>query len=744
MHQALAPSATRSAGFDAPGKLKADPGRKPPWLHTVRGKGVRLEPTPDLPSAPATTTLHVPTALAHQITQALRTHRLVTVLGPGGIGKTRALMELAREHPVVWCELTTAAGRASVEERLRVALGAHSPVGQGRIEQGLGSLDRAWVVLDGAESVVNELRHCLGGWLDASHNHVRFVVTSRTRLEHQSEHVVRAEPMTVEQALALLRARAGDDAITGIERLARALDRLPLGLELAAAALATCTPDELCARLDQRLDVLTQAGRAPRHASLRDVLAHSWELLPPQLRQVLAELCTFHDGFTLDAAEAVVGPAALRWLRALEGHSLVYRRERRFWTYRTVWLFAREHLATVGAAPAAQRHQAWCATWAEQRRDPTQPTGSAPIDAALRAELANLLAATQIPAADERVAALLVDVLEAPLLAQRALDELDRVISWGLATTETPATRARMLLQRANSGYLGHNLERARHDVAEVLTLVPDDAACVAKALTCRTLMGVRQGRWAEAETAARGALTSARQTGHALSIVASLSNLAMVLRNQGRIEDARAALVEALGWSPTGAIGATVLMNLGIANAGLGALEEAEAQALAALDQLDEGVRLDLQGRCHGLVGEIQWLRGTIEPALHHLDTALALHRTEGAPDAEALVLRRRARVHLAQGHWHHALQDADAGLAVVPADSAPIRGALHVLRGTALLALGRNSEVPAEAHQARRHIGDAPALLTLEEAWRGEPPQARTDPDHDARAVFAVFHAD
>ncbi|MBX2797595.1 MAG: winged helix-turn-helix domain-containing protein [Myxococcales bacterium] len=720
-------------------KLEHDP-RHPQWLQTVRGSGIRLmvSQPPHGPAPPSTT--YVDTGLVAALQQALHQHRLVTVLGPGGIGKTRALLELSHssdiELHVVWCDLSDCADAAGIDSRLGAALGP----GPGDLPHRLRRRGPALVLLDNAEHLVTEVRDRLQRWM-AQAPEARFAVSSRTRLEHADEHVVRARPMTVEQAEQLLRDRAGDDATGPLGPLAEALDRLPLGLELAAAALAACTPAELCERLDDRLDLLAQAGRPQRHASLRDVLEHSWELLPLDLRHALARLSVFRGGFGLPAAESVLDGPALRWLRALEGHSLVHRRDGRFHLLHTPRLFAREKLEALGSTDARERHRAWCVRWAEARRDPSQPLGFAPTDAALHAELPNLLSCIDRPATSEVMATTLVGVLEGPLLEQRRLHTLDAVIRWGLDTTETPAARARMLLQRANGGYLGHEVQRARRDVQRVLQLVPDDARSAAKAWTCLTLMGIRQGRWSDATQAAHEAISAARETGHDAMIASALSNLAMVLRNTGDAEGARTALVEALPSAPDGPVRATILMNLGIANASLGQLDEAEAQGRAALSQLEEGVRLDLQGRCHGLVGEIRWLRGDGAAAERNLDRALALHQAEGAADAVALVLRRRARVHMDAGRLAQALEDAEAGLREVPTDSAPIRGALHVLRSAVLWSLGRASEAQADLAQARTLLGNSPAVLTLAEACDDRPVTLRTDTDHDAAAVFRLL---
>jgi len=302
-----------------------------------------------LPEAPPQTNLPAPTseligratALA-EVTELLGVHRLVTLIGAGGIGKTRLALEVARElgpsfADGVWvAELAPLSDPRLVPVTVAVALGLTLPAGAESPERVASALaaKRLLLVLDNCEHVI-EAAARMAEALRRANPHARVLATSREPLRAPGEYVYRVLSLQVpaegtedredllEAAavkLFVARARAVDlrfspdartAAITGA--ICRRLDGIPLAIELAAARTATLGLEELAARLDDRFRLLTGGHRTalPRHQTLRATLDWSYELLPAIERTVLHRLAIFAGGFTLAAASRVATTAAL-------------------------------------------------------------------------------------------------------------------------------------------------------------------------------------------------------------------------------------------------------------------------------------------------------------------------------------------------------------------------------------------------------------------------------------------------
>ncbi len=247
--------------------------------------------------------------------------RLVTVLGPGGIGKTRLVREAAarrwvngRVHVV---ELATA---RSVPDVLRAvarslglpAAGAGKSVEaeQARVGRELARARVRVLVLDNYEQLARRAA-ALPGALLALAGGLRLVLTSRVRLGVPGERVLRVEPLPPADALRLFEERAraagAGDALAGAQQLVRALHGVPLALELTAARLATLPLEAL----------LAPARGGGAGAALRQTLERSWRLLPARDRRTLADASVFRGPFDFEAAQAVLGRGA-RTAEALE------------------------------------------------------------------------------------------------------------------------------------------------------------------------------------------------------------------------------------------------------------------------------------------------------------------------------------------------------------------------------------------------------------------------------------------
>ncbi|GHE59087.1 AfsR/SARP family transcriptional regulator [Streptomyces griseoaurantiacus] len=321
--------------------------------------------------------------------------RLVTLLGPGGAGKTRLSQEageaVADALPDgVWlAELAPVRDPDAVPEAVLSALGARETVlrGAGAEEMRAASdphrddpvtrlvehcaRRRMLLILDNCEHVVDAAAR-LAEELLARCPHLTVLATSREPLGVPGESLRPLEPLPQPYALELLAdrgaaARPGfrpEDDPEAAAEICRRLDGLPLAIELAAARLRMMTLRQIADRLDDRFRLLTSGSRTvlPRQQTLRAVVDWSWDLLDEEERGVLRRLSVFAGGCDLTAAEAVCGPAALDALGSLVDKSLVVAApsasgdgEMRYRLLETVAEYAGERLDESGERAATER-----------------------------------------------------------------------------------------------------------------------------------------------------------------------------------------------------------------------------------------------------------------------------------------------------------------------------------------------------------------------------------------------------
>ncbi|MCQ8829132.1 AfsR/SARP family transcriptional regulator [Streptomyces malaysiensis] len=269
-------------------------------------------------------------------------HRLITLLGPGGAGKTRLSQEAAESAASAWpdgvwlAELAPVDDPETVPETVLSAVGGRETVILGTAAEGLRAAAdptvrdprarliehcaprRMLIVLDNCEHLVEAAAH-LAESLLAHCPGVTILATSREPLAVPGELVRPVEPLPDPVALRLLQdrgaaARPGfrtEDDPAACAEICRRLDGLPLAIELAAARLRLLTPRQLAERLDDRFRLLTSGSRTalPRQQTLRAVVDWSWGLLDAAERTVLARLSVFAGGCGLAEAEAVCGDA---------------------------------------------------------------------------------------------------------------------------------------------------------------------------------------------------------------------------------------------------------------------------------------------------------------------------------------------------------------------------------------------------------------------------------------------------
>ncbi|MFI9416610.1 BTAD domain-containing putative transcriptional regulator [Streptomyces werraensis] len=318
--------------------------------------------------------------------------RLVTLLGPGGAGKTRLSQEAAETvraaHPDgVWlAELAPVDDPGAVPEAVLTAVGARQTVLYGTGAEGMRAVTdrlsdpvdrlaehceprRMLLILDNCEHVVEAAARLVETLLERCPG-LTVLATSREPLGVRGESLRPVEPLPEPVALRLLAERGAaarpgfrtDDDPEACAEICRRLDGLPLAIELAAARLRMLTPRQIADRLDDRFRLLTSGSRTalPRQQTLRAVVDWSWELLDAGERDVLCRLSVFAGGCDLTAAEAVCGPAALDALGSLVDKSLVVAAPSgdggmRYRLLETVAEYAGERLDETGGRDDAER-----------------------------------------------------------------------------------------------------------------------------------------------------------------------------------------------------------------------------------------------------------------------------------------------------------------------------------------------------------------------------------------------------
>ncbi len=300
-----------------------------------------------------------------------RDPRVLTVLGPGGTGKTRFAIELARlladdaEGGTVFVPLAPLRDAEFVLPTVADLLGASSPDPEA-IAARVGER-RTHVVCDNLEHLLPAAAFPLAE-LVAAVPALRLIATSREPLRVQGEAELDLPPLVRDEAVALFceRARAVRPDVTGTDtvvQLCDRLDRLPLALELAAARTKLLAPEALLERLADRLDTLKGTRDAEeRHATLRATIAWSYELLDEEEQELFAHLGVFRGGCTLETAE-IVCDADLDTLASLLDKSLLRRRtgrrgEERYWMLETIREFALERLHESGVEDDLRRRHA--------------------------------------------------------------------------------------------------------------------------------------------------------------------------------------------------------------------------------------------------------------------------------------------------------------------------------------------------------------------------------------------------
>jgi predicted ATPase/DNA-binding CsgD family transcriptional regulator len=536
--------------------------------------------------------------------------RLLTVTGPGGVGKTRLVGAIAAAAAdrfadgVVFVPLQSVRDPSLVVGTIARSLGLFD--GEGNLEQRLvdhleGS--QLLLVVDNFEQVV-EAAPTVAAIVTASPS-LKVVVTSRTRLRVAGEQELPLEPLTRDDAIRLFLERARtvrpelepDDAdLEAIAEICDRLDRLPLAIELAAVRIKLLSPHLMRTRLEHPLELLTTGSRdAPaRHRALRNTIGWSVQLLDEDVKALFRRLAVFVGGCTLGAVEDVCD-GNLDTLGSLVDESLVRADDGRFGMLETIREYAGELLdASPETADVRRAHAAYYLRLAEAAPPSLAASDQATWRATLEAEHDNIRAALRFSldfgnaaTALQLCASLWRFWFERGHLSEGRL-WLDRSLA---AALDASPTRSRAL---TGNGVLAHyqgEYDRSDELSREALELsrALDDARGVADALTGLALVRRTRGDYDEAEALFREALSVYEELGAEDAIARAVDRLAMNFVTAGDDDRARPLFERSLELSRRldDSHGITLgLFGLAVARPA-GETLEAKAQAVESLDIL-------------------------------------------------------------------------------------------------------------------------------------------------------------
>jgi predicted ATPase/class 3 adenylate cyclase len=456
---------------------------------------------------------------AHELTQVIGLLsrdevRVLTLSGPGGIGKTRLALQAAvalnsrYPHGVWWIPLESLRDPKLVLTTAGQALGARDGVAEHVADKSM------LLLFDNFEHVMAAAADIAG--LLAACPHLDLLVTSREALHLAGEQEYAVGPLLPAEGVDLFVARAravnadfaADDAVS---KICRSLDELPLAIELAAARVKALSTTQILARLQQRLPLLTGGARdrPERQRTLRAAIEWSHELLAPHEQQLFIRLAVFRGGCTVETAESVAA-ADLDTLQSLVEKSLLRHRDDRFWMLETIREYATERLEASGTvAELRRRHAEQFLTLAEEaephlRRDSPQ----------------------------------WADRLE------QENDNLRAALDWGEAAGETEFV-LRLAGAASRFWYLKSHLSEGQRHLERALTADQRPTGARAKALTGAAVMALAIGDISTARLRAEDALALYRDLGDRWGTAYATFLVGNALSEGGDFANAQPILVE-------------------------------------------------------------------------------------------------------------------------------------------------------------------------------------------------------
>jgi len=576
-----------------------------------------------------------------EITKLLTSNRLVTLLGTGGIGKTRLSLQAASslidDYPDgVWLvRFAAIADPHFVPQTVASVLGvkedAETPLGEALVKYCKDR--RSLLIFDNCEHLVQACAE-LATTLLQSGPHISILATSREPLHMPGETTCQVPTLALPEASAA----AAPEALAGCESvglfvdrataahssfrltpdnaaavadICKCLDGIPLALELAAARVRALSVETIAARLTDRFRLLTKGDRTalPRHQTLRALIDWSYDLLTQAERVLLRRLAVFAGGWTVESAESVGAgneieqSDVLEILTALVETSLVVAAANgtRYRLMQTVRAYAEERLQESGESDTTYaRHLAFYLALAEGARAALTGPQQGMWFSRLDLDRENLLAAHAYCDRGENTAQLGLRLVYAvqPYLIRRGVMELaHRVLAEALARPGAEAhslVRCKALFAAGWQTYYMGRYEDAARYLQDGLSIAReiDDKAMVAAILQPLGMVALGQGMAAKAREYLEEALVLARGNGNAHQIAAALNALGQLARLAGRLDQAEPLYRDVLALARNDGNRESIafaLLNLAMASIGRGRVDSARQMLLEALAIADE-----------------------------------------------------------------------------------------------------------------------------------------------------------
>ncbi len=587
--------------------------------------------------------------------------RLITLTGPGGMGKTRLALEVARRklsafpHGTAFVPLEHLRSPEHLASAIADSLGFSFYQGGDlkaqlldylREKEVLIVLDNFEHLMEGADTVAEILHEAPG---------VKLIVTSRERLNLHGEWLVEVKGLSREGGVQLFlqSARrvcpdftpsAGEEG--EIERICASVGWMPLAIELAASWLRALPLEEIAEEIQRSIDFLTSSFRdiPPRHRSLRAVFDHSWALLSEEEKRAFRRLSVFQGGFERKAAREVAG-VSLPDLSALADKSLLALGQKGRYSLHELLRGYGDEKLREDAEEERETRRKHCSYYAAFAKDRAEKLGGADQEVALeelRDELENLKAAWEfaLKELDEDALGALAEGLfrfyEIQGRFQEGRDTFDGAFEVLRRRNVEGPLLAKMLARAAWFRHALGDSKGAEGLLEEALTLVrkTGDGKELAFMLTSLGRVAAFFGDYGRARELLQEALRLCREVDERFGIVRALNALGTVAWNSGDYEEAKALYQE--GLTIERELGdrrgmAITLNNLGIIHGLLDELEEAQRLFEESLQISEKLGDLPSMSRCLNNLGVVATKMRDLERARSFHERGLELERETG-----------------------------------------------------------------------------------------------------------------